>query len=145
MADWKIRRATLRDYEALAACIHKAYAGYRKHIHDLPPVSAGIDDDIEANLVWVAERDRVVVGGLVLILQDDHAILANIGVDPDCSGMGIGRGLIERAESRCRKLGKRELRLSTHVAMPDNVRLYQHLGWTETARAGNKVYMTKHL
>lgn len=129
----------------MAACIDAAYAGYREHVQDLPSVSEGIADDIESNLVWVAELDRSVVGGLILVVRDEYAMLANIAVDPDCAGMGIGRALIEHAEAQCRRLKKAELRLSTHVAMPENVRLYQYLGWTETGRSGNKVQMTKFL
>ncbi len=37
------------------------------------------------------------------------------------------------------------LRLSTHVDMPENVRLYIHLGWEETGRTGNKVQMKKNI
>ncbi|MGH1481989.1 MAG: GNAT family N-acetyltransferase [Geminicoccales bacterium] len=120
-----------------------AYAGYRNRIPDLPAVSEGIADDIKSNLVWVAELDCSVVGGLILVLNDDVAMLANVAVDPDCSGMGIGRGLIEHAEAHCRRLKKAELRLSTHAAMPENVRFYEHLGWKTTERSGNKVHMTK--
>ena len=108
-------------------------------------MSEGVADDIKSNLVWVAELDRAIVGGLILILKDEYAMLSNIAVDPDCSGMGIGRGLIEYAEAQCRRLKKAELRLSTHVAMPENVGLYGHLGWKETERSGNKVHMTKFL
>ncbi len=96
-------------------------------------------------MVWVAEFDNTVVGGLILVLKDEYAILANIAVDPDCKGMGVGRGLIGHAEVYCRSLKKAELRLSTHIDMPENVRLYEHLGWEETERSGNKVHMTKLL
>ncbi len=145
MANWRIRPAREQDANALAKCIDAAYSVYEPRIKDLPAVSEGISDEIENHLVWVAELDRLIVGGLILILKDDFALLANIAVDPACSGMGLGRGLIELAEAECRKLGMRELRLSTHVAMPENVRIYVHLGWTETGRSGNKVHMTKHL
>ena len=145
MARWKIRPAATQDAVPLATCINAAYADYRERIKDLPPVSVGIDHDIKSNLVWVAELDRSIVGGLILVLKDEYAMLANLAVDPDCKGMGIGRGLIGKAETECRRLKKRELRLSTHVAMPENVSLYEHLGWQETGRSGNKVHMTKVL
>lgn len=145
MARWKIRPATTYDAVPLETCIDAAYADYRKRIHDLPLVSEGIADDIESNPVWVAELDRSVVGGLILVVRDEYALLANIAVDPDCSGMGIGRSLIEHAEAQCRKLKKTELRLNTHVAIPENMRLYEHLGWKETGRSANKVHMTKLL
>ena len=145
MTRWKIRAATTHDAVPLEACIDAAYAGYRSSIQDLPPVSEGIADDIKSNLVWVAELDRSVVGGLILIVKNEYAMLTNIAVDPDCSGMGIGRALIEHAETQCRRLKKVELRLSTHVAIPENVRLYEYLGWKVTGKSGNKVHMTKPL
>lgn len=142
---WTIRSAEMEDAVALAGCIDAAYAGYRLRIKDLPDVSEGVADEIRDNLVWVAELDHRIVGGLILMLKDDHALLANLAVHPDAGGMGIGRGLIEHAQNECRKQKKAELRLSTHVAMPDNVSLYRHLGWEETGRSGNKVHMTKRL
>jgi GNAT superfamily N-acetyltransferase len=145
MTRWKIRRAQPQDAVKLAACIDAAYAPYRAYISDLPPVSEGIADDIAGHLVWVAEIDSVIAGGLVLVHGKEFATLANIAVAPDHGGQGVGRGLIERAEQYCREAGTTELRLSTHEAMPENVRLYERLGWIETGRSGSKVLMTKLL
>ncbi len=145
MVKWTTRRAEAEDAASLADCIDKAYADHRQRLDDLPQVSEGLANDINANLVWVAELDHQIVGGLVLVLGDESAVLANIAVDPACAGMGIGRGLIEQAETHCRQLKKKELVLSTHVAMPENVSLYEHLGWKETGRSGNKVHMAKLL
>lgn len=145
MTTWSIRPAVPNDAVTLATCIDAAYARYRGRIKDLPPVSAGIALDIERHLVWVAEIDEVVVGGLVLVPTNAFARLANIAVDPDFAGRGIGRGLIEQAEAHCRASNTRELRLSTHAGMPGNIALYEFLGWQETSRSGNKVHMTKFL
>ena len=143
MPDWTIRRAEPGDAPALAACIEAAYAVYEGRVPDLPDVSGGIADDIRDNLVWVAVRGEAVVGGLVLIRQPDHMVLANVAVAPAASGMGLGRAFLDLSEAQCRELGIGELRLSTHVDMPENVRLYEHLGWRETGRAGSKVHMSK--
>ncbi len=145
MRNWKIRQAQEQDADALIKCIDAAYAIYKDRIKDLPAVSEGVVDDIKAHRVWVAELDHSVVGGLFLIPHEKFALLANVAIDPMSSGMGLGRGLIERAEEECRVLGLRELRLSTHVNIPENIRLYEHLGWAETHRSGNTVHMTKRL
>jgi GNAT superfamily N-acetyltransferase len=145
MRNGKIRPAQEKDAATLTECIDAAYAIYKNRINDLPAVSEGIPNNIATHLVWVAELDQSVVGGLILILEDEFAILANVAVDPKHAGLGFGRGLIERAEKECCKLGLRELRLSTHAGMPENVRLYEHLGWEETGRTGNKIHMTKRL
>lgn len=142
---WIIRPAQSRDTDPLARCIDAAYAIYTARINDLPAVSEGVANDIETHRVWVAELDRAVVGGLILIPHDGYAVLANIAVDPASSGLGVGRDLIDYAENACRTMELRELRLSTHTEMPENVLLYEHLGWKETGRSGNKVHMTKAL
>jgi len=111
----------------------------------LPAVSDGIREDIENNTVWVAILGLHVVGGLVLIPREDHAILANVAVEPSAVGSGLGRALIDRAETEARKLGIRRLILTTHADILKNVRMYEHLGWRETARIGNKVHMEKSL
>ena len=145
MTAWQIRRAKPQDARGLAAYIEAAYADYAARIADLPAVSEGIADDISGHRVWVAEWDGKLAGGIVLVPKEGFLLLANVAVHPAWSGQGLGRALMERAEAECRRLGLRELRLSTHVAMPENVRLYRHLGWRETGRSGNKVRMSKVL
>ena len=95
--------------------------------------------------MWVAEVASAVVGGLVLVPQDGFMLLANVAVHPDHRGAGLGRALMALAETEALRHGHRELRLSTHVDMPETVQLYAHLGWKETGRRGNKVSMSKML
>ncbi len=140
---WIIRPAQLPDTDALTRCIDGAYAIYADRITDLPAVSDGVGHDIEIHRVWVAELEGSVIGGLILIPHDGYAVLANVAVDPASSGLGVGRGLIECAEAACRSLGLQELRLSTHSEMPENVELYEHLGWKKSSRSGNKIHMIK--
>lgn len=142
---WIIRPAQLPDTDALIRCIDAAYAIYTARITDLPAVSEGVANDIETHRVWVAELNGSVIGGLILIPHDGYAVLANVAVDPASSGSGVGCGLIECAEEACRSFGLRELRLSTHTEMPENVLLYEHLGWRKSSRSGNKVHMIKAL
>lgn len=139
------RRAAPGDADALATCIDAAYAQYADQIDDLPPVSAGIEGDIAHNQVWVAIAGDELIGGLVLVRQDSWMKLANIAVHPDSAGVGLGRALIELAESEAKRQGCDEIRLNTHVNMPENIELYSHLGWTETGRNGNTVSMSKRL
>ncbi len=143
MGKWQLRRAITSDVDALTSCIDAAYAVYADRVNDLPPVSEGIADDIATNRVWVAEIKNSVVGGLILVPKLDFLIVANIAVDPAYAGIGIGRALMELADIEGRTLELSELRLSTHIDMPENVTLYRHLGWAETGRSGNKVHMKK--
>lgn len=106
-------------------------------------MSADIAEEITKHQVWVAEVDAIIIGGLVIIPQPDFMLLANVAVHPEHAGGGLGRALLELAETESLDQGYRELRLTTHVDMPDNVRLYEHLGWREAQREGNKVSMKK--
>lgn len=143
MKDWIVRRAHQGDAKRLVKSIDAAYALYKKRIADLPAVSEGIPEYIGTHRVWVAEVNGLVVGGIVLILENSFATIANLAVEPDYNGMGLGKALMSTAENECRNLGMHEIRLKTHVLIPENVRLYEHLGWVETGRTKNTVAMSK--
>ncbi len=142
---WTIRAAEPSDAVELASRIDAAYSAHASHIPDLPEVSEGIADDIAQNVVFVATTENKVIGGIVLILQPDHLMLANIAVDPSAEGNGIARALIETAEQVAQSNSLSEIRLSTHVKMPENISLYEHLGWHQTGKSGNKVHMSRKL
>lgn len=142
---WHTRKAVSTDADPLAACIRAAYAPYADRIPDLPDVADGLDDAICDDQVWVAIECDAVIAGLVLVARDGAMKLANVAVHPDHGGKGLGRTLIDLAEREARRQGIDEMQLNTHVAMPENVRLYTHLGWEEVAREGNTVSMRKLL
>ena len=143
MGNWRLRKAKPRDADALAACIDAAYAHYADRIADLPSVSADCAGEIARYQVWIAEIGNELVGGLVMIPGKGFMRLANVAVHPDRKGAGLGGALIALAETEALDQGYRELRLTTHVCMSENVRLYEHLGWQEDGREGNKVFMKK--
>jgi len=145
MEPWTLRRAKQSDCDALSACIDAAYAIYAGKGIELPAVAEGISEDIRDNVVWVAILNKRVVGGIVLIPGEGQAKLANIAVHPEATGMGLGRALIGQAEREASERGLKKLTLRTHVDIPENVRLYQHLGWSEIDRTDNTVLMEKRL
>ena len=143
MTNMTLRRANDRDADGLAECIDAAYSIYADRVSDLPAVSEGIEDAIHNHRVWVIEVDNQTVGGIVLVPHEDFLMLENIAVRPEAAGSGLGRALIARAEQDCKELGLNEIRLSTHTGMPENVAIYRRLGWSETGRSDNKVFMSK--
>jgi len=92
---------------------------------------------------WVVESEGRVLAGLILVFQEDHASIANIAVDPEFQGHGIGGELMAFAESRARENDYAELQLTTHVLLEESISLYRHLGWEETGRTELKVFMKK--
>lgn len=140
-----IRRAKPADAASLAICIDAAYSVYAERGIDLPAVSEGIADDIQNNIVWVAVLGSQIVGGLVLIPREDHALIANVAVEPSATGQGLGRSLMDRAELEAQRQGFSKLGLTTHADIAENVRLYEYFGWRQTNRVGSKVHMEKTL
>lgn len=142
MPTFSLRRAVARDSQEVADCIEAAYSIYANRIEDLPAVSAGIDEAIQHKRVWVAVM-KCIAGTLILVPRENYLILENVAVHPDYTGIGLGRALIDQAEKDCRELGLREIHLSTHVNMPENIAIYTRLGWTEMGRTDSKVNMSK--
>ena len=145
MTDVTIRRARIDDADGLGRCLDAAYAQYAARIEDLPSMSEDCAGEIAANLVWVAESGGVIVGALVLAPRNGYMLLANVAVHPEGRGTGLGRRLLTLAESEVAERGYAEMRLNTHVEMPETIGLYARNGWTETGRQGSTVSMRKDL
>lgn len=124
-----------------------AYTPYQKRLggERLPPMDADYSCEIRDYPTWVVECDGEIVGGLVMMFEDDHASIANVAVHPDYQGQGIGGGLMKFADARAKESGYSELRLATHVLLTENISLYRHLGWTEIDRDDVRVHMKKEL
>lgn len=145
MIEPKIRPATTDDLRALTECIRAAYAPYHTTISDLPDVTGGLAEDIEAGNVWVMDSSDSIVAGLVLSIAPPAAKLANIAVSPNAAGQGLGRQLIAHAQTQARARGCTKIDLTTHAEMHANRRLYEKLGWEFLSANGTSVHMTKDL
>lgn len=127
--------------------MHSAYSKYlsRPGGQTLPPMDIDYEDEITSYPVWVAESSGEIVGGLILMFEDDYTTIANIAVHPDYQGQGLGRGLMAFAEKEARSMGYQKIRLATHVLLAENGLFYLKLGWTETDRDEIRVYMDKNI
>ena len=101
--------------------------------------------EIENYPCWVVESAGEILGGLIMIFAADRAQIANIALAPQAQGQGIGGKLMKLAEAEAGKRGFAELHLTTHAMLSENISLYQYLGWEETGRDANKVYMQKKI
>jgi N-acetylglutamate synthase-like GNAT family acetyltransferase len=112
-------------------------------------MDADYADEVAAKEVWVADREGVVLGALVMRWEPDHVFVDNVAVHPAHQGAGIGRALLEHAEARARQEGVDDLQLLTNELMTDNRAMYAHLGWEETDRRDeegfSRVYFRKRL
>lgn len=64
-----IRKAVISDAEILAECMHASYLIYTSRLggKTLPPMRVDYKEEIRTSLVWIAESDGMLVGGLILM------------------------------------------------------------------------------
>lgn len=146
-----LRAATRDDLKAVQEIIRAAYAHYIARIGREPgPMLDDYGALIDAGHVHVAERDGAVQGILVLIPQEDDAMLLdNVAVAPEAQGSGLGRLMLDFAERAAIEAGYHAIKLYTNEAMTENIALYSRIGYGETHRVEEKglrrVYMRKPL
>ena len=142
-----IREATPADSENLKNCMESAYATYQERLGGvrLPPMDVDYTSEIKNYPTWVVESEGGILGGLIMVFENDHASIANIAVNPRFQGQGIGGELIGFAEKKARESSFSELRLATHVLLEENISLYRYLGWDETGRDETRIFMMKEI
>ena len=151
MADDKtIRPASPDDVPAIEQVVNDAYVRYVERIGKKPgPMLDDYKARVAEGAVSVLVSAGEIVGVIVLLPEADHLLLDNIAVLPARHGAGLGRRLMEFAESEARRRGYAEIRLYTHALMHENLAMYPRLGYEEFARgeqAGyQRVFMRKRL
>ncbi|MGY8677972.1 bifunctional helix-turn-helix transcriptional regulator/GNAT family N-acetyltransferase [Bradyrhizobium sp. UFLA05-153] len=98
----------------------------------------------------VAMSDSLPIGCVGLKGTDHgYAEIKRLWVSPAARGLGLGRRLMEAAESAARELGISVLRLDTNSALPEAGQLYRRTGWSEIPRFNDDPYpdlfFEKHL
>jgi ribosomal protein S18 acetylase RimI-like enzyme len=146
----RIRPGVADDLAGISDIVERAYQPYVERIGRRP---APMDDDHAAKLrsadVFVAEEGDRLRGVLVLVRHDDHLLVENVAVDPDCQGTGVGRALLAHAEQFAAEHALRKLRLYTNALMTENLAYYPRLGYVEVERrregAFDRVFFVKLL
>ena len=99
--------------------------------------------------VHVAEQDGRIVGVLELLVTDEGFLLDSIAVDPPVQGSGVGRQLLEFAESEARRQGFESIYLMTNEKMTENQELYARIGYVlfdrQVVHGYSRVLMRKSL
>ena len=144
------RPAAAADAAGITECVHAAYTHYIERIGTPPgPMLDDYAQVVRDHRAYIIEDGGRVVGVLVLMDKEDGLLLDNVAVLPERQGEGIGRRLIEHAESEARRLGHRRLDLYTHERMTENIAMYGRIGYEEverrTERGFPRVYMRKRL
>ena len=134
-AAYAFRSATPADAGRVRALVHAAYGHYVERLGMEPrPMLDHYDGVIARHRVTLAEAGSTVAGVVVLGIDDEGFLVDNVAVDPAHRGRGLGKRLLELAESEARRAGFDSVYLYTHERMTENLALYAHLGYAEYDR-----------
>ena len=148
--EYSFRSATGTDVPKVAALVDAAYGHYVERLGMLPrPMTDDYAEVIANQRVTVAEGQGTIVGVIVLTVDDEGLLIDNVAVDPSYRGKGLGRALLEFAETEARRTGFDSIHLYTHEKMTENLAIYSKFGYIEYDRRSqgdfSLVYMRKHL
>jgi GNAT superfamily N-acetyltransferase len=144
------RRATARDVPAIADLVTSAYRHYEPLIGRTPlPMLADYAEAVRDHQIWVLDGPAGPVGVLELEPRPDHLWIENVAIAPDRQGEGLGRLLLEHAESEARRMELDEIGLLTNERYAANIAMYTRYGYRETHRVPHRgtdlVYFRKRL
>jgi ribosomal protein S18 acetylase RimI-like enzyme len=150
MTEVSLRRATAGDVPRLTEVVRAAYEHYVPRLGEPPrPMTDDYDGVVRTHQVIVAERGDEILGLAVLGLDDEGFFIDNVAVDPSHQGLGVGKALLEHAESAALDAGFDSVYLYTHERMVENLALYERIGYVEYDRRpvgdAHLVYLRKNL
>ena len=135
MAAEGLRRATLEDAEEIRALVNAAFEGYIPLIGRKPlPMTADHTDLIVNHEAWVLEQESKIIAVLEMVLKDDSLYIDTVAVKQSHQSRGIGKGLLNFAETRARELGRNAMTLFTNERYTALLEMYARFGYVETHR-----------
>lgn len=134
-----LRPASAADAESLAATIAAAFEQYRGR---LVPESAAFGETADAirreladgSGAIVAERASETLGCVMIKPVDGDLYFGRLAVIPSARGCGVARRLIEAVETAAARRGLAGVRMSARIALPENQRFFESLGYAEISR-----------
>ncbi len=140
-----LRRAVPSDVQSVSEVARTAYEVYVERLGvEPPPMLWDYEAIIASAEVWIVDRERQLVGFIVLRPEPDHVLIENVAVCPAHQHLGIGRRLLAHAELRARTLGAPETKLFTHQSMVENQTLYERQGYREYCRSEELPHQRVH-
>ena len=148
--EFSLRQAVAADAPVVTALVNAAFGHYISRIGRPPaPMTYDYAKVIVTEQVTVAESGGQIAGLLVAGVTGEGFLIINVAVDPGHRGKGLGKALLEYAESQALRAGFDSIYLFTHEKMTENQTLYAAIGYVEYDRRsqGNfsLVFMRKSL
>lgn len=134
-----LRPATIADAAAIAVTIAAAFAQYRGRLVPESGAFGETADTIAVELkegagAIVAERNGEMLGCVITSLHEGDLYFGRLSVLPAARGLGLAKRLIAAVEDAARCRGLPGVRLGVRIALSDNQRLFQSLGYREISR-----------
>jgi GNAT superfamily N-acetyltransferase len=137
----EIRRAGYADVPMITTCVDSAYQHYIPILGKAPgPMLDNYAQVVQEHEVYVVGHDDQKFGVLVLRISKSRILLDNVAVSLGFQGQGMGKKLVEYAETRAAELGYGEIDLYTHELMKENILMYQNWGYEICRRVREKGY-----
>jgi ribosomal protein S18 acetylase RimI-like enzyme len=137
-----LRRATSADLPAVMALQQAAYAQNRAILGVEPlPLLADYAQVLADYEVFLAERDGLLDGVLILKPRDGDLLIWSIASAPHARGRGTGNAMLSFADDRARALGVPCIRLYTGAPLTANIAWYSRHGYAHetTEDIGDRV------
>ncbi len=148
---YTIRLAQPEEHEAVAAVVDAAYSKWIPVIGRKPrPMIADYQKLTADGVIYVIAPEDEILAVLVIWPVEDAMWIENICVHPDQQRGGVGKALMDFAESKAAEANLKMMRLLTNAKFEVNIAYYLKLGYVETRRepmddGGQVVYMHKEL
>lgn len=132
MAELKTRLATDADAEAISALVNAAFKVERFFI-DGDRIDPGkVREMLGTGKYLLAEDDGGLIACVYVELRGQRAYFGLLGVDPSRQGQGLGRRMVEEAESDARAAGCEFIDLRIVNLRTELPPFYHRLGYVET-------------
>jgi DNA-binding MarR family transcriptional regulator/GNAT superfamily N-acetyltransferase len=104
------------------------------------------DHDPAREATWIADVDGVPVGSIICIKDDETtARIRLLLVEPSARGLGVGSRLVEECVAFARRAGYAQIVLWTNAPLTGARRIYDRLGFVQTAEAEHQLWGPKVL
>ncbi len=129
-----IRVATVADRQRIIPVVNAAFAieSFIEGPRTDDPQMAELMQ--KGNFLIVEDDAGQVMASIYVELRGHRGYFGMLAVDPERQGFGLGRVMVEAAESHCRDCGCRHMDIAVLSPRAELVPFYNKLGYFETAR-----------
>ena len=119
----------------MSALVNASFEKYIPVIGRKPlPMNADHHDLIQNHDTWVLEQESEIIAVLEMVLKDDSLYIDTVAVSNAQQSRGIGKQLLQFAETRARELGRNAMTLFTNERYTVLLEMYARFGYVETHR-----------